>query len=518
LRSKLFAMKKSFLLLFSLVVVLSFTLKAQQITVSEPDRDDPRSYSFEVLGKIGGKILVYKNYRDGHTISVFDPEMKLLGKQQLNMPDRLMQTDFLAYANHFYMLYQFQRKSTVYCMAVKMDSDGNLLSEPMQLDSTLDANSIGTNRLYSLVVSEDKKKIMIFKINSQNEKSHVLTTCLFDQDFGLIRKSRIELPMPQRNDFLAEFALDNDGDLICIRASGTAQNDNINKVSLISKKANYDNVYISDLGVKGIYLDDIHIKVDNLNKHYLITSFFGKQRRGNIEGIYFTLWDKNSDKELLNASTYFSDEFKEDAKGQNGARAAFNDYYLKNILVRRDGGFMMISESVFSSSRGSTLNRWDYLYGSPFWSPMDYYSWNNPMGGMWLSPWGRNNAFFNNNNQVRYFAENIAVISFDAKGNMEWSNMIRKNQFDDNSEKFIGFSMLNSGDQLNFIFNVQEKNQNVLTNQAITPDGRINRNPGFKNVDRGHEFMPRLAKQVGLRQMIVPCMYRGYTCFAKIDY
>jgi hypothetical protein len=65
---------------------------------------------------------------------------------------------------------------------------------------------------------------------------------------------------------------------------------------------------------------------------------------------------------------------------------------------------------------------------------------------------------------------------------------------------------------------MQEKNQNVLTNQAISPDGRINRNPSFKNVDRGHEFMPRLSKQVGLRQIIVPCMYRGYTCFAKIDY
>ena len=100
---------------------------------------------------------------------------------------------------------------------------------------------------------------MIFKINSHNEKSHALTTHLYDQNFTPIKKSRIELPMPQRNDFLAEFALDNDGDLICVRASGTAQNDNINKVSLVTKKANEDIAYISDIAVKGIYLDDIHI-------------------------------------------------------------------------------------------------------------------------------------------------------------------------------------------------------------------------------------------------------------------
>ena len=101
---------------------------------------------------------------------------------------------------------------------------------------------------------------------------------------------------------------------------------------------------------------------------------------------------------------------------------------------------------------------------------------------------------------------------------MEWSNMIRKTQYDDNSDNYIGFSMLNAGDQLNFIFNLQEKNQNVLTDQTVTPDGKINRNPTFKNLDKGYEFMPRLSKQIGLRQIIVPCMFRGYTCFAKIDY
>jgi hypothetical protein len=30
--------------------------------------------------------------------------------------------------------------------------------------------------------------------------------------------------------------------------------------------------------------------------------------------------------------------------------------------------------------------------------------------------------------------------------------------------------------------------------------------------------MPRHAKQVGARQAIVPCQYRGYTCFAKVEF
>jgi hypothetical protein len=29
--------------------------------------------------------------------------------------------------------------------------------------------------------------------------------------------------------------------------------------------------------------------------------------------------------------------------------------------------------------------------------------------------------------------------------------------------------------------------------------------------------MPKYAKQVGFRQIIVPCQFRNYVCFAKID-
>ncbi|MCW3088699.1 MAG: hypothetical protein JWQ78_2085, partial [Sediminibacterium sp.] len=270
----------------------------------------------------------------------------------------------------------------------------------------------------------------------------------------------------------------------------------------------------SDLKVAGIYLDDIRIKTDNINKHYLITSFFSKARRGNIEGLYYTLWDKQQNKEILNATTVFSEEFREDAKGEGASKTAFNDYFLKNIILRKDGGFIIISESAYTSSRGNTLNRWDYLYGSPYWSPVDYYSWNSPIG---YYPWWRS-SLNNANSLTRYFADNIAVISFEPSGKMEWSNVIRKSQYDDNTDNYIGYGVLNTGDQLHFIFNVQEKRSMILSDQSISPSGQVDRNPTFKNLDKGYDFMPRHAKQVGSRVAIVPCQYRGFTCFAKVEF
>ncbi|MBV9986800.1 MAG: hypothetical protein JO301_03925 [Chitinophagaceae bacterium] len=508
-------MKKPVSMLLALLMLTVAASFGQKITYSDPDREDARTLNFEIMGRMNGKVLVYKNYRDFHFISVYDADMKQVDRIKLEfLTGRILNTEFVQYPDFVYMIYQFQKKNTMYCMAAKLDANGKKVGEPIQLDTT-EVSYASSNKIYSIINSDDKQKIMVFKINTRNDKAHALTTVLFDKDLTLIKKTRLNISMPQRNDFLTEFTLDNDGDLACVRASGTASNDNINKVSLVVKPARADNYSVTDLKFSGIFLDDIRIKADNINKHYVITSFFSKQRRGNIEGLYYSLWDKLNNKELMNATTVFSDEFREDAKAEGGLKAAFNDYFLKNVILRRDGGFIVVAESAYTSSRGNTLNRWDYLYGSPFWSPVDYYTWNSPTG---YYPWYRSSLYNNSNVLTRYFADNVAVISFEPTGKMEWSNVIRKSQYDDNTDNFIGYGLLNMGDQLHFIFNIQEKRSLILSDQSIAPSGQIDRNPTFKNLDKGYDFMPRHAKQVGSRVAIVPCQYRGFTCFAKIEF
>jgi hypothetical protein len=361
--------------------------------------------------------------------------------------------------------------------------------------------------------------MLIFKIANKTDKVHVLTTLLFNKEMVLQKKSRILVPMPERNDFLTEFALDNEGDLICIRGSGTAQNDNINKISLVTKPALSENVISRDLKITGIYLDDIRVKIDNVNKHYLVTSFYSKIRRGNIDGLYYSLWDKTQEKELATMNTIFTPDFRADAKTEGNPKEAFNDFFLKNIVLKKNGGFFIAAEAAYSSSRGNTLNRWDYLNGSPGYSsiynPMDYYSNYSNLG---YYPWSRSNSYLNSNNVTRYFADNVVVLSFDPNGKMEWSNVIRKAQFDDNTDNYIGYSIVASGDKAHFIFNIQDKRTMTMTDQSLYPDGQLDRNPTFKNLDRGYEFMPRYAKQIGLRQIIVPCQYRGSTCFVKVEF
>ena len=507
-------MKKLFYFLI-LMSCIQFSF-AQKIIYTEPDHDDLRDLSYDIIGKMNGKILVYKTAQNSHFISVYDAEMKQIDKFKLEyLTERVFNVDFIAFTDFAYMFYQYQKRNIIYCMAIKLDVDGKKVGDAIQLDTT-DSREVQNNKIYTFTQSADKQKIQFFKINTSNERVHQITTILFDKNLALINKATEGVPMRERNSFLTSFEVDNKGNFAFIKAIGTNGGDNINQLVLITKEADsstfkYHNVSIPE----NVYLDEVKMRADNTNNRYIITSFFSNKRRGDVQGIYTGIWDNITNKQRLATTVVFDSEFRNDAKGDAGIKAAFNDFFIKEIIVKKDGGFLITSECEYTTTRGNNgnLSRWDYLNSGNNFGSGSFYSFGSPSYSS--SPWSRNG---NSYSITRYFADNIAIISLDADAKLQWSNVIRKSQFDDATDGFVGYGMFNAGSQLRFLFNLQEKKQSILNEQSLTPDGQINRSTTLKGLDLNYEFMPRNAKQVGAKQIIVPCMFRSFLCFAKIEY
>ena len=146
---------------------------AQKIVYSEPEKDDTRRLDFEVVGKIGGNFLVYKNIRNRNWISVLNNDMQQIAKvEQDYVPDndRMINVDFFPYSDFAYMIYQYQKKNIVYCMVSKIGGNGEKIGEVIELDTTQVGFS-ANNKIYTVLTSEDKSQIGIFKINSKNNKA-----------------------------------------------------------------------------------------------------------------------------------------------------------------------------------------------------------------------------------------------------------------------------------------------------------------------------------------------------------
>lgn len=499
------------LLLLSAVVVPAL---AQKIVYSEPDKDDTRRMNFEIAGKVGGNFLIYKNVRNRNWISVMNNEMEEIAKvEQDYVPDndRMINVDFFPYNDYCYMIYQYQKRNIIYCMAAKLDGNGKKTGDVMQLDTT-HIGFAANNKIYTVLSSEDKSKLIVFKINSKNKKHYLISTLLLNDQLVTLKKSRLGIVMDERNDFLGEFNIDNDGDLIFTKFY-RGNNDNISQGAFIIKYALADSFFSKELNLEKTNLDEVRIKVDNANKRYFLTSFYFKQRRGNVDGLYYYVWDKQTNSVITENTVAFSDELRKEAKGDANIKTAFNDYFIKDIITRKDGGFIIGSEAFYTTSRFSSWNRWDYLYRYSYLSPVDYYYYSPYYSNLWGS------SRWNSNQNVRYHADNITVLSFDKDGKLEWSNVMVKEQFDDQSDDLLSYLIMITGGQLHFLFNQMEKRGvQLLNDYSVSPTGQMNRNPTLKNLDKGYEFMPKYGKQVSARQIIVPCLYRNYICFAKIDY
>ena len=500
-------------LVLILALVAPVLLSAQRIVYSTPEQDDGRRTNFEIIGKMEGNILVFKNNRTNNAISIYDNDLKLVDRVNLDfMPEKYVNVDFVQYPDFAYMIYEYQHKNIVHCSAVKIDPHGKVVGKPLDLDTT-QIGFAASNKIYTTVYSEDKEHIMVFKINSKNPRNYLFTTFLFNKQLELVDRHRLDINMEERSDLFTNFLLDNSGQLVFCRFQKNGGNtEYISKVSLITKSALADSFSIKDVGTNDRVLDEIKIKVDNNNNRYIITGFYYKQKKGNIEGLYTVVWDKQSNTKLKETVTVFNDELRAVAKSSEAnIKMAFNDFFIKNIIVLKNGGYLLISESEYTTTRGSAFNRWDYMYGyNPYLSPVDYYSpFYNP-----YSPYGR----YGYGNATRYNAENILVLSFDKDGNLEWTNVIPKSQYDDDSDNLISHHIMNTGGELHFLYNQYERRTLLLSDQSISPDGKLTRYPTLRNLDKGYDFMPRYGKQVSSNQIVMPCLYRNYLCFAKIDF
>jgi len=491
---------------------------AQRIFYSEPERDDNKRTNFDIIGRVGENILVFKNNRSDNNISVYNPEMKLLKKVNVNPEnERWINVDFIPYQEHAWMIYQYQQKSILYCMAVRVDGEGKMLSRPIELDTTRIGWS-ANNKIYTTIYSDDKKQIMIFKINSRNPKNFLFTTLLFDDQLQLKNKQQLQMPMDEKNDYFTDFLLDNEGTLVFGKFVRRGGGDFITNLKLVMKEPQATEFAIHDMKSGERVLDDIKVKIDNTNRRYLFTAFYYRQRRGNIDGLYTVIWDRGSSSIVREHVLAFNDEIRAQAKGQDAnLRIAFNDYFITNIIIRKDGGYLLVAESMYTSTRGGgPFNRWDYLgWNNPWASPFNNYYYYSPYYySSFGAPWRR----FGGGPATRYHAENILALSFNKVDSLEWSNVITKSQFDDQGDNLLSHQVMNTGGELHFLFNLYERRTLLLNDQSVDADGKITRYPTLRNLDRSIEFMPKYGKQISSRSIVMPCQFRNYLIFAKIDF
>jgi hypothetical protein len=385
----------AFLLFFFIIIPIA--ARSQQVTYSDYNKDDGRDMSFEIIGKMNGNFLIYKNIRWKHRICIYDDQMHIKETIDLDFPERTLNVDFVTYPNSFQMVYQYQKKNIVHCMTMRMDANGKKITDPTEIDTTR-IPYFDDNKIYSTIFSEDKKRIMVFKIQKKYDRVSI-AGLLFNDTMGLLTRSRQVLEFDDRRETYREFLLDNDGNFIFTRDKTPLNRDYSNALQLGIKTPDLDTFKFYNVNLNKLYVNDMKLKIDNLNKRYLLNAFYYKKNRGSVEGLFSFSWDKINIQPYNASFTEFTDSLRSEARKDGSLKIAFDDYFIRQVIIKKDGGYLLIAEDYSAQGKSSNgynpWNRWDYL-SSPYSLSNSSYYYYNPYYG-YYRPYS---SFFNQS--VRY--------------------------------------------------------------------------------------------------------------------
>ncbi len=543
-------MLKSFLSFIAFILLGLQGVAAQSYVMSGIQKTDKDQMQYEVLGKVDGRYWIYKNNEGISTIAQYNDQMQLVQQNDLVfLPKKLNAIEFITKSNRVYAFYQFQAATTVYAMVAELDEKGQLVGTPVIVDTAEKIRPGSNTKVFNLIESQDRSKLLLFSVNTTNAASVKVKTMALSTPFALLNEATISINSQNKKSNLSDFALDNKGNLFCLRNAD--QPNAAPLVSLLYMAADGSDVIETPIVNNSLILDDIRLKINNANGTVLINSFYAAEKKGSIEGMYTFIWDIAAKQNSLTNASRFTDALRDAVTDKRNLKNAFDHFYFDQVQPNADGGFTIIAEAANTSSNRNAFSRWDYFWGGPFYNPFIFSYWNRPfgfypwarfgwgmmgswgLGGGWgmmgpwgggwgiMGPWGWNswmmNPFANfGYPSVSYTAGKVAILNFDAKANIQSVKTIDKQQSDLNVDQFIGYGQINNAAGTNFLYYQKSKGVKQLVHQQLSASGAIVKgNPIIIN-EKQVEWMPRSLKQVGEKEAILPYQSKGKLGFAKI--
>jgi hypothetical protein len=524
--------KKIFTLCFVLIALVQLGW-SQSYVVSGIEKTDKEGMQYEVLGKLGNHYWIYKKNGTISTIAQYNEEMQLVKQNDLTfLPAQVQQIEFIKRDQQLFAFYQFQNNKTVYAALATLKSDGQLNGDPVILDTAQNIRPGSRAKIFNLIESDDHQRILLFSVNTSNSSSIKLKTSSYNGNFEATADATISINSANKKSTLSDFALDNKGNLYCLR--NTTQNGSAPAVSLIYLSEGGREVIESPVLNAQFLLDDIRLKIDNINNRVVLNSFYAISKKGNIEGLYTYIWDANTKTEILSSANRFTDANRALMTSKRNLKTALDAYYIDKVKTQSNGDYIVMAESAETYSNRSAFSRWDYFWGGPFYNPFMFNYWNRPFGfypwtrfgwgGFGWGNWGGLgwSGFYNpyasfGYPSVTYNANQIALMSFNQKGDLQWVKTIDKSQSDMNVDQFIGYGSFENNNGVNIIYYQKQKGQRQFVFNTLTNEGALSKGESINLQEKRFDWMPRALKQVGEKECIIPYQYNNKIGFAKVQ-
>ena len=464
-------MKKALLLIFVLVLISPFALAQNRsnevdILCGEEVKASKRSTLSDIVGYNESGVFVQKDEYNRmrlssiSTLEHYDNDMRFSSALELG------EIEFIIHLHDELYVFtsELDKKSKLnilYSQSVDM-GDMRLNNDKQEIASVdFSGFSRFNSGSFSYEVSRDSSKLFInYNLPYARNESEKFGFHVFDGGLKEVWHREVTLPYTDQLLSVEDYVVDNNGGVHVVgveykdrRAAKKKGNPNYTYHIL-----SYDSKGSSDkpVEVEGKFITDMQIAIDK-DLNVLCGGFYSALGTFSIEGSFFLKLDDESNEIVSESFEAFGIDFitqhmskrkekKAKKKDKKGKDVEMYEYDLDNIILKDDGGVLIIGEQYFvntvtttsTDSNGATRTTTNYYY---------YYN-------------------------------DIIVISVAPNGDIEWTQKIPKIQITSNDGGFFSsYALSIVADKLYFVFNDNPKNL------FYTGEGRI------YNFNRGKESL-----------------------------
>ncbi len=440
---------------------------------------------YQLLGKYKDKYLLYLDQFDKTKIIAHNEDMTEEWSKELEFETKNPTIiDAVGGQVGFSVFYSYWKKGRSYLRVRKYDEYAKLVDSIAV--KTVDLWS--SNRLYEVAVSQDRSKVLLYDFGSFNRLELIMVDVdqmkvLWSKDIKLERISYprefMQVLISDAGDFYGIFLKDN-------------YRFNRKKTRFLVLKASENGVQATPYPTSQKLVFDAYFRIDNRNNRLTGGGLFDEKRTSRAQGAFFLTINLSNPLDVLFSFHDFDATFVSSLlEGkQSDKKDTFDEAIVNNVILRQDGGAIVVAEKFKLFSNG--------IVGSPF---------------------NRQSAPLNARNYTDYNYDDIVLVSFGPKGDVDWRGTLPKKQFSQNDEgRYSSYFIFKNKGAVRFLYNDEIKRENSVSEYVLFSNGMNQRRNILNTDDKKIQLRFRDALQVAGSELIVPSQFRRDLRLVRIKY
>ncbi|MFK7932170.1 MAG: hypothetical protein AB8G22_01590 [Saprospiraceae bacterium] len=457
-------------------------------------------------------------------IEEYDERERLKKSRELDLKFKNKQRQFsniLMHGRELYFLTTFnnQAKKKNYLFKQKISKKSLQTTGALEMIGEIDTKNRVREGSFGFNQSRDSSKLLIYHdLPYDRNQPERFNLRVFDENFDLAWEKNIVLPYADNQFAVEEYRVDRKGNVYLL---GVVYQDGARerrrgkpnyRYSILAYTNQGENFQEYKLDLEDKFITDLTFRAGK-NNELICTGFYSEKGTYSVKGTYFfrvntetqEIYNKNlkefgfefltqaySDREVARAA-------RAERNGDERREAELYRFQLDDLILRSDGGAVLIAEQYFIQERFRNDFNDPYRFGR--------------FGGF-----NRNQG----NNQVDYYYNynDIIVVNIRPNGEIEWATRIPKRQVTVNDGGYYSsYSMAAVRDRIYFVFNdngrnfATDRNENriynfngknsVISLAEVGKDGSLQIYPLFNNREANIITRPKICQQTGRKTMLV---------------